>query len=151
MVVLVDLMVILAEADLLEMLVVLVVAAEHKTPLLVVKLNLVVQEQTIQDQLSKVILVVEVGDLNLLKVVAAVVVPVKLDLLDLVVQREVMDYRFQQHLEILLHTLIPIISGILLVVELVSEIQGLLLVEKVEEVPYQVLVAVTHHLMLQME
>tara|TARA_B100000085_G_scaffold276654_1_gene296080 strand:+ start:595 stop:1050 length:456 start_codon:yes stop_codon:yes gene_type:complete len=150
-VVLVDLMVILAEADLLEMLVVLVVAAEHKTTSLVVKLNLVVQEQTIQDQLSKVILVVEVGDTYLLKVAAAVVVPVKLDLLDLVVQREVTDYRFQQHLEILLHTLIPIISGILLVVELVSEVQGLLLVEKVEEVPHQMLVAVTHHLMLQME
>jgi|TARA_Y100000022_G_scaffold47284_1_gene39865 hypothetical protein len=129
-VVLVDPTEIHLDLDLLEDLVVLVVVAEHKTVRQVVKLNLVVMHL----HLDKEMMVVVDGVIRTRKVVAAVVVPVLLDLLDLVAQREVLDYRFQRHLEIQRFFMIQVLSGISLVEveELVVRLDQM--VEQVEEV-----------------
>jgi hypothetical protein len=107
-VVLLDLTEIRMVMDLLEILVVLVAVVAHKIQPVVVKSKVAVPE-------VKDIRVEEDGAFP--KEEEEEEELVVLDLLDLVVQREVQEHKFQLHLEIHLHSMILLISGILLVVQ----------------------------------
>jgi hypothetical protein len=132
--------------DLLEILVVQVVVVAHKIVHLVVKLKVAVLE-------VKDIRVEEDGDITIHKVVEEEEDLVVLDLLDLVVQQEVQGHKSQHHLEIHLHSMILLISGILLVVQEVLDMEQQFLVALGAEELHQAVVGdkIQHQLLVTEE